>query len=222
MRKVTFIPGAALAGLLFLAAGSAAAQTEVSPTGKGIAGGALLGAEAVMLTEAAFGVQPGWAYAVGGLVGAAGGGVGGYFVEQTGSARASMFMLAGGMVLVIPTTVAVLSATAYRPPASYTEDRGPTDAPVADPPEPDAAAGTEPGTATAERTPRSSGPRRVRSLRLGKRPALPPAVVGMDRGLLTLSVPALELHDVYTRQQVAMFGLRQQTEVRVPVLNVIF
>ena len=32
-------------------------------------------------------------------------------------------MLAGGMALVIPTTVAVLQATSYKPPEDYTEDR---------------------------------------------------------------------------------------------------
>ena len=69
-----------------LLAGTAQAD-EVSPTGKGIAGGALLGAEAVMLVEAAFKVKKKWAYAVGGGVGAIGGGVGGYFVEQNGDAK---------------------------------------------------------------------------------------------------------------------------------------
>jgi colicin import membrane protein len=47
-----------------------------------------------------------------------------------------MLMLAGGMALAIPTTVAVLSATAYEPPASYTQDRAPTDEPIAEPPQP--------------------------------------------------------------------------------------
>jgi hypothetical protein len=53
-------------------AGSASATgvDEASSTGKGIVGGALLGAEAVMLTEAAIGVKPRWAYLVGGGAGA--------------------------------------------------------------------------------------------------------------------------------------------------------
>ncbi len=107
--------------------------------GKGVVGGSLLGAEIVLATEAAFKVQPGWAYAVGGLGGAVAGGVGGYFIERDASPKATMLILASGMALIIPTTVAVLSATAYEPPASYTQDRAPTDEPVAEPPQPSSA-----------------------------------------------------------------------------------
>src|SRR5688500_758071 len=115
---------------------SAHADEEASPTGKGIAGGILLGAELVLLVEAAADVEPAWAYVVGGLAGAAGGGVGGYFIEQEGEPKLPLLMLAGGMALAIPTTVAVLSATAYEPPLEYVEDEPPADEPVADPPRP--------------------------------------------------------------------------------------
>jgi hypothetical protein len=59
-----------------------------------------------------------------------------YFIEKSASARVSMLMLAGGLTLAIPTTVAVLSATAYEPPADYLQDTAPPDEPVADPPQP--------------------------------------------------------------------------------------
>ena len=111
---------------------------DVSTTGKGVVGGTLLGAEIVLATEAAFKVQPTWAYVVGGLGGAAAGGLGGYAVEQSASSRTTLLLLAGGMAFAIPTTVAVLSATAYEPPASYTQDRAPADEPVAEPPQPSA------------------------------------------------------------------------------------
>jgi hypothetical protein len=52
--------------------------------------------------------------------------------------------------------------------------------------------------------------------------ALPPAIVGVGRGMLTLSVPAVEVRQVYTRTEVAVLGVKQQTEVDVPVLNVVF
>ena len=107
---------------------------EVSGSGKGITGGALLGGEAVMLVEAIAGVKPAWAYIVGGLVGAGGGAAGGYFIEKDGSAKASSYMLAGGLVLLIPTTVAVLQATSYTPPEDYTEDKPIPGAPVPEPP----------------------------------------------------------------------------------------
>ena len=127
----------ALAGVTLMPiAAHAAGVEETSPTGKGIAGGALLGAELVLVTEAAFDVEPAWAYIVGGLAGGAAGGVGGYFVEQQDSPRASMLLLAGGLVFAIPTVVAVLSATAYEPPQAYLQDQPPVDEPVAEPPAP--------------------------------------------------------------------------------------
>src|SRR3954468_19223070 len=135
MRIQTSFLGTLTLATLTLAPLAAHAE-DVSTTGKGIVGGSLLGAEVVLATEAAFKVQPGWAYLVGGVGGAAAGGVGGYFIEQDANPKTTMLMLAGGMALIIPTTVLVLSATAYEPPASYTQDRAPIDEPVAEPPTP--------------------------------------------------------------------------------------
>ena len=120
-----------------VAANATSNVTETPPTGKGVVGGALLGAEVVMVTEAAFKVKPAWAYIVGGVAGAAGGGVGGYFLEQNGDARGPMLLLAGGMAFAIPTTVAVLSATNYEPPSTYLQDQPPVDEPIAEPPAPE-------------------------------------------------------------------------------------
>ncbi len=212
---------AAGAGLALLAQPSTAqAQSnEVSPTGKGIAGGTLLGAEAVMLTEAALKVKPAWAYAVGGLAGGIGGGVAGYFAEQGSSAKLPLYLLAGGMALAIPTTVAVLSATAYEPPADYTEDRGPSDEPVADP-----AQGGPISKAPARqqrqarRAPKESARQRMeRQLHL-----TPPALLGLGEGYVALSVPAVEVRDVFSVQETRQYGFSQETEVRVPVLNYSF
>src|SRR6478609_5290732 len=138
MRIQTSFLGTLTLATLSLASFSAHAE-EVSTTGKGIVGGSLLGAEVVLATEAAFKVQPAWAYVVGGVGGAAAGGIGGYFIEQDANPKTTMVMLAGGMALVIPTTVFVLSATAYQPPANYTQDRASGDEPVAEPPQPNGA-----------------------------------------------------------------------------------
>ncbi|MGH7440627.1 MAG: hypothetical protein ACRENE_33465, partial [Polyangiaceae bacterium] len=106
---------------------------NVSPTGKGIAGGALVGAEVVTIVESIAGVRPGWAYAVGAIVGAGGGGVGGYFVEQGSSdGKVPMYMLAGGLALVIPAVVLTLNATRYMPEAGENEDNAPR-GPAAEP-----------------------------------------------------------------------------------------
>jgi hypothetical protein len=49
-----------------------------------------------------------------------------------------------------------------------------------------------------------------------------PALVGIDQGSLTLSVPAVEVRQAYTRTEVAVLGLKQHTEVEVPMLSVVF
>jgi len=243
MRIQTSFLGTLILATLTLVPLSVHAE-EVATTGKGIVGGALLGAELVLVTEAAFKVQPGWAYLVGGVGGAAAGGVGGYFIEQEASSKATMLMLAGGMALVIPTTVAVLSATAYEPPASYTQDHAPTDEPVAEPPQPSTTpapvpappattspAGTEvttpPATppAATPGAPSGSLPKRKskahRTLPLDYHLS-PPALIGVSAEALTLGVPAVEVRNVYSRNELAMYGVTQATELRVPVLSVLF
>jgi hypothetical protein len=254
MRFQTSFLGTLTLATLTLAplAAHATGVAEVSTTGKGAVGGALLGAEVVLVTEAAFKTQPAWAYVVGGVGGGIGGGIGGYFIERNASPRTTMFMLAGGMALAIPTTVAVLSATAYEPPASYTQDRAPIDEPVAEPPQPSGVptpttptpsttpAGTEvtpPGPVSAPPTPppaptptpSTGSVHRARARALARRalPPLdyhlsPPALIGISAQALTLGIPAIELRDIYTRTELAMYGVSQGTEVRVPVLNFLF
>lgn len=232
-----------LCSLLTLAAATltplaahATGEEEVSPNGKGIVGGTLLGAELVMNTEAAFGVKPAWAYVVGGVAGGAAGGVGGYFVDQQDSPRASMLMLAGGLVFAIPTVVAVLSATAYDPPASYTQDLAPADEPVAEPPAPtDAApppAAAPPPSAPASEPPVTAPPADAapapttrRYLRSERRLSLklpPPALLGFQDSRLALGVPNVELRHAYTLKERMVFGVPDVTEVRIPVIDVAF
>jgi hypothetical protein len=50
----------------------------------------------------------------------------------------------------------------------------------------------------------------------------PPSLVGLDQGLLSLSVPAVEVRDVYTKRDVQQMGVKQATEVRIPVFNFSF
>jgi len=204
-----------LATLTFAGQASATGVEHASEKGKGIVGGALLGAEAVMLTEAAIGVKPRWAYAVGGGAGAIAGGVGGYFMEQNFSAKTNMFLLSAGMVLAIPTVIAMLAATQYEPPANYVQDQAPSDEPVADPPQ----------GASREQAPKQQ--RRVAVHRTSPVQAslyyqLPPALVGLNEGDFQLSVPALALGQVYTPRQMSEFGVKQQTELSMPVFNWVF
>ena len=120
--------------VLALLASSAEGRAESSTTSraKGITGGALLGGELVMITEAAIGVQSGWLYAIGGIVGAGGGGWAGYYIGGSSSPKPASFMVAGGIALVIPTLIGVVTATQFHPPETYRQERGPAedDAPM--------------------------------------------------------------------------------------------
>ena len=225
---------------------ASAQSAEPSSTGKGIVGGALLGAEVVLLTEAAIDVSPEWLYYVGGAAGAVGGGIAGYYLEDSLSSKANMFLLAGGMLLVIPTTVAVLSATAYEQTAEYTQDRPPRDEPAADPvlpassspapslpvnsgdpttttPTDGGAPATTPAPTPAATPPNATGTQsRNRHLRQRKN-LPPPALVGVDaQNRLHWGIPAVEVRDTFTRVEVARYGLQQRQELRIPLLRLVF
>ncbi|HEU4412409.1 MAG TPA: hypothetical protein VFS43_44615 [Polyangiaceae bacterium] len=225
--------GAAGVGALLAAAlwvGPARAE-PTSPSGKGIVGGALLGGEAVMAVEAAIGVQNGWAYLIGGVLGAGAGGVGGYIIEQEASPRVSLYMLAGGMALVVPTTIAVLSATQYRPPPEYQEDAAPRgtqpSSAVPRPNEPSTVPGSAPSSSSSGAAPTGSARApepRHRALALApRRPPLPPtSMVDVSPSGLRLGVPAIELRPVFSPQELRQYGMAQRDEVRVPVFRATF
>lgn len=241
MKMRTLSSLVALAGaMLTPLAAHATGQAEASPTGKGIVGGSLMGAELVMSTEAAFGVQPVWAYIVGGVAGGAGGGIGGYFVEQNSNARGPMLLLAGGIAFAIPTVVFVAAETAYQPPASYLQDTAPADEPVAEPPAPSAApAGAAapdaapaapppatdaapPADAAPAPAPTPTGRRYLPSTRRLSLKLPPPALFGVKDARLALGVPNIALFHAYSRTEQLMFNAPDATEVRIPVLDVVF
>ena len=127
-----------------LLANSGACRAETTQIAKGITGGALLGGEVVMLTEAALGVKPVWAYIVGGVAGAGAGGVGGYYLaESTDNNKPTSFLVAGGVALVIPTLIGIAMATHFEPPEEHTQEQIPNEEPPydAEPPPPAAKLG---------------------------------------------------------------------------------
>src|SRR5689334_17997200 len=124
------------------------APPAVTAIGKGMVGGGLLGAEVVCITIGAIGVNRAWPYLVFGTVGAAGGVVGGFFVEKASVAEPSLYMLAGGLALVIPTLIVTLNATKYKPPESDRPDEPATNAPSKESPTPTPA--TSPKTTRRE------------------------------------------------------------------------
>ncbi len=168
---------AALAGSVLVGTPSTARADDVPPTGKGIVGGAFLGAEVVVFVEAIAGVRSGTAYLLGAGAGAVAGGVGGYFVEQAVSdGRVPAYMLAGGLALIIPALVVTLDQTRYLPTEGAREDRPVNNLPPSDPGKPGGSSVV--GAETAPSTPAATPPGGVTptpAAPLAPAPATPPA-----------------------------------------------
>ncbi|MBN1653586.1 MAG: hypothetical protein JXA30_07400 [Deltaproteobacteria bacterium] len=90
---------------------------KLSADFKGIIGLGLIGAELGFVLPAVAGLDEWWAFVIFPIVGAAGGGVAGYFLleEGEGHPEAAVATLVIGMALVVPATVLTLSSTAYDP-----------------------------------------------------------------------------------------------------------
>lgn len=237
LSRRTNRPGLLAAATLFGVAALAAPLREaraddVSPTGKGIAGGALLGAEVVTIVESLVGVHAGWAYAVGAIVGAGGGAAGGYAVEQSNSnGQVDMYMLAGGLALVIPAVVLTLDATRYRPEEGVTEDKTPQ-GPAAEPGVPGGSVGGAAGAApttvspTAPTPPPSGGG--TPPPPSGGGGATPPPQSLFDLRLLDkrdfrLGIPMPSIAPMFSASETRQYGLtRNDAEVKMPVLHVAF
>lgn len=228
-HRPAILATAAVFGLTALALPQREARAdEVSPTGKGMVGGGLLGAEVVTIVESLAGVKSPWAYVIGGVVGAGGGAVGGYFVEQNSSdGRAPMYMLAGGLALVIPAIVLTLNATRWQPEAGATEDVSPA-GPPAEPGAPGGsitsapAAGTGPAaTPSPAAAPGAGGAPADKPSTPA--PAPPPqSLLDVHEGSFRLGVPLPDVLPVFSLADQRQYGMKQETEVRMPVLHVTF
>jgi len=192
------------------------AMADVSPSGKGIAGGVLLGAELSVFTEGLLGVQSGWAYALGAGAGGAAGGAAGFLIEDTDSAGVPMVMLTTGMALVVPATIVIMSSTRYTPPETPA-DQGASSTTVSN------------NQQTAAHRPTLSQPQAVARTTplLYSNPAsrLPMSAISLDvwqATTLRLSLPAVEIRDSYTAEELAIFGVEQKTELRIPVFDLVF
>jgi len=207
---------AAFAAVLVGASGEASAQTAVgvNPMGKGTAGGILLGGEVVTITLGAIGVEKGWPYLVFGGVGMVGGGIGGYFVVKATSTapstgEPSLYMLAGGLGLVIPALVLSLNATAYHPPETERQNEPVTNEPANGSP--------KPGATTARPAPKHE---RV-SVRSAA-PRLPLSLFGVYDGKVAVGLPAFEVRPLFQRDELWKFGVSQGSEIRIPIFKTVF
>jgi len=217
---------ATVLGAGVLAAPGDARADDVSSSGKGIGGGALLGAEVPMIIEGIAGVRSPWVYVISAVVGGGGGGFGGYEMEKNSTdGKAPMYMLAGGLALVIPAVVLTLNATRYQPEEGATEDRTPV-GPAAEPGAPGGTiTGGASGGATTPPTPAPATPP----------PASPPAAAPPPQSLhdfrthpavgsvFRMGVPAVEVRPGMPLAEAKLYGVRETgTALHMPVLRVAF
>lgn len=232
MRLATKLGIVAVFGFTALAAHPTAARADnVDGKGKGIAGGALLGAEVVTIPMALFGVKAGWAYAVFAGAGAIGGGIAGWGVESAtgaynnppGDGRAPIYMLAGGLALIIPSVVLLLNATRYQPDENAKEDQAPKNAPEANPGKPGGSV-VEPsgsvGGSVGGSTGGGGGGGGTEPKKEDKQ--VPHSLLDVNQGNFSLGVPVPEVREAYSMRQLRDLGVKQVTEVRMPVLQVTF
>jgi hypothetical protein len=228
--RSSVLAAALLVGAVVVAGPAKEARAEnVSPDGKGIAGGALLGAEIVTITESIAGLRPGWAYAVGAVAGAGAGATGGYFIERASwsdNGRVPTYMLAGGLALIIPAVVLVLNATRYLPEEGATEDKTPTSGPPAEPGTPSgsvvAPQGETPGGAPATSPPPPPPPASTEPAP-APAPAPPPqSLFDVHKGAFRVGVPVPDVRPVFSLVEQRQYGMQAQTEIRMPVVHVSF
>jgi len=239
LRALTF---ATLAAGAVLAVPTSAHAETVSPTAKGTVGGALLGGELVCFGEALFGVRSPAAYLIGAGVGAVGGGVGGYFIEQAvDDGRIPAYMLAGGLALIVPAIVITLDATRYLPTEGAREDK-PVTLPPSDPGKPGGSSvvGAEPSPAPAPASPAPSGTSPAPD-GTSPAPATPPSSGGgggggtqnrhlaplslfnLGDGTFTMGLPVPEVRPLIGSVERARMGVDNRgSELRFPVMHVSF
>lgn len=239
-QRIAATAVACVFGLSALTAHAPDARADnVDGKGKGIVGGALLGFEVVSIPMSLFGVKAGWAYALFGGLGAVGGGAAGAGVElvtdsyktPVGDGRAPIYMLAGGLALVIPAVVLMLNATRFQPSEDAREDQAPKNAPAADPGSTqksvviggEGSVGTEPKDKdkTAPASPGGGGGGVV-PVPAPAPESVPHSLLDVHDGSFRLGVPVPEVREAYTLRQIRDLGVRQVTEIRMPVLSVTF
>ena len=238
LRALTF--AALAAGAVLVAPGTARAE-KVSPTAKGTVGGALVGAEVVTFGEALFGVRSPLAYIVGAGVGAAGGGVGGYFIEKSvDDGRIPAYILAGGLALIIPALVVAFDQTRYLPSEGAREDK-PVPGPESNPGNPGGSSvlGAEPGKTAppAPTTPPANTPDTTPTPPPAPAPApapsggggggggtpMPVSLFDVHQGELRVGLPVPEVRPILGSAERTRLGADNRgSELRFPVMRLTF
>lgn len=245
--------GLASAAIAMSSPREACAQTvtRVTATPQGTIGGALIGAEAVILIEGAAGVRNKWVLLGTGIAGLVAGGVGGWALDfyiddyapigqdrgaanpnPPGLSAASTAMLVVGLGLIIPTAIMFVSATMYRPEetaASADDGSGGNEVLEESAGAPGTGAGGQGAQPSGPATPAGRANPPTSQLRLRRQrhasaslPRITGALVGVRDGRVELGVPAVGVVSSFTSEESRQFGLTRQSEVRIPVLSAQF
>ncbi len=185
-----------------------AAQVDASP--KGLIGLGLIGAELGLVIPAAAGLDDTWALITFPAVGALGGALAGHFlIDNNNREKAAVAVLVGGLALVVPSVVLTLALTAYDPDDEEgvaTEIEG----------EPEEFGDEEEGTVSeppAEVETESAALHRARVARAGG------GLVRVGEAGWMLGVPNVSLMPTFTQDELALFGGRQQNELRLSLFS---
>lgn len=200
--------------------------SQVTPTAKGMIGLGLIGAELGLIIPAliqeATGTNEWWPYLVFPLVGAAGGIIGGYFMEEAtvSSPEVDVIFMAIGMALVVPAVVGTLALTAYDPGDTATRMEEEDLPPLDDSEEEAYDSGSSGGDAApaSETAPASEGASlrtRVQQLLAGG-----PGILRFDGPRILVAVPVVGRMSTYTESEhEALPGLARSTDVFIPVIS---
>lgn len=107
------IGAALLLGACFATTPAHAQVDRVQAGHKGMIGLGLVGAELGFYVPTAFGLTETWSLITFPVVGAAGGAVGGFYLDRAGSRAASVSALVVGLALAVPTVILTVGNTRY-------------------------------------------------------------------------------------------------------------
>ncbi|MEZ4255906.1 MAG: hypothetical protein R3A78_09375 [Polyangiales bacterium] len=223
-------------------------EKQIDSNIQGTVGLGLIGAEVGLMIPALADMDGAWPYIVFPVALGAGGGVAGYFlIDDNNHVNAGVAVLATGVALIIPAVVTALALTAYDPDDDESltsskakvlkdKDFGDADAEDQENAQPSAPAPTEQGApaaetpateaAPAEPAPSESPPPATETPSVGapqSRNRVLDGGFGLVRysstGAVKVGVPIVSVGSVYSASDVQRYGVRQQTEVQVPILT---
>lgn len=201
---------------------SGATCSQVRPDGKAMIGLGLMGAELGLFLPAVFGARDWWPYLIFPVVGAAGGAIGGYFLEQgtQSEPEIAVTLLVIGAALAIPAIVGTLALTAYSPP-SNSEDTEADDDTFAPTPQGDSVeAVQDPGPTSApaaDSAPQARMMRAYHTLFAGG-----PGLLRFDGPRILVALPIVSARPTYTAEETERLRLAPSSDIHVPLVSATF